>query len=167
LKTIFRQAGISILLVASFMCIGLIGAVRGQEAQVAKGEEINNETSVQAQGSKCTPDNLAGRYGFLATGTIVASFPGIPPGPHTNVGTVTLNPNGTLSFTGTQSFNGTILPANTAGIYSVNADCTGSVTFANGVSLNFVAVDNGKEIYFVQTLPGTVVSGTAKRIDSK
>jgi hypothetical protein len=168
LKTTLRQAVLSLVIFAGFLSFGLIGSVRGQEVQVSQdGAEKALEVDGQLQVFKCSANSLAGRYGFMVTGTIVASFPGIPPGPHANVGTVTLNNNGTLSFTGTQSFNGAIIPSTSTGIFSVNPDCTGSVTFANGVSLNFVVVDNGKELYFIQTLPGTVVSGTAKKIDSK
>jgi hypothetical protein len=159
MKTILKQAAISFILAAGFMCFGLVGAAQGQDfqsvrqdLQSVKTDEAANESSVPAQATKCTTSSLAGRYGFLVTGTIVANFPGISPGPHANVGTVTLSSNGSILLAGAQSFNGQILPANGSGIYTVSADCTGSGSFSNGVSFNFVVVDNAREFYFIQTL---------------
>ena len=56
---------------------------------------------------------------------------------------------------------------NFSGTYKVNADCTGSDTenFQGGPTIHrdFVVVDEGREIRFIVTDPGNVVTAVAKR----
>jgi hypothetical protein len=63
----------------------------------------------------------------------------------------------------TASVNGTISTFPISGPYTVNSDCSGSVE-PSGQHYNFVVTPDGKEVYFIQTDPGTVSSGTEVRL---
>ena len=66
------------------------------------------------------------------------------------------------------SINGTIVqpPQGAPGIYTVDADCTGTITFADAGSVKFDLQihPNGNRIYMLQTNPNTVMQGTAERV---
>src|SRR5260370_41522009 len=119
----------------------------------------------QAQGDDkgCSNDHLTGTIGISATGSIVAP----PPiaGPFANVGTQTFDGKGGTTGTATVSQNGNILKVTITGTYTVNPDCTGSITL-NLSSQNpplslkthafFVIDDSGAEVRAIQTDPGAV-----------
>jgi hypothetical protein len=121
-------------------------------------------------GKGCSNATLAGTFVFTATGFLVA-----PPqfaGPFAGVGTQTFDGNGGTTATETVSQNGNILKVTITGTYTVNPDCTGSMTL-NITSQNppvsltnhisFAIDDNGEEFRAIQTDPGVVVTGTGKR----
>jgi hypothetical protein len=71
------------------------------------------------------------------------------------------------------SFNGQIRQNTVVGSYTIDANCTGTITvalteppFQLTFSLVIVDVQSriGKEFYFIETDPGTVVTHTAKRL---
>jgi hypothetical protein len=70
----------------------------------------------------------------------------------------------------TANANGTVLRRETQGTYTVNRDCTGSIsTAALPVPLltfqaDGVIVRDGTEILFVGTIPELVFSGVAKKL---
>lgn len=109
----------------------------------------------------CNLQTIRGNYGFHITGL---AYNGIPV---TGVALITFD--GTGSYTGKDntSFGGFFSEGTATGSYTVNDDCTGTMTttFANGfvVTGNIVIVDNGKEILMVVTNQGEIASGTLKR----
>ena len=119
-----------------------------------------------AQAQHCTNARLAGNWTFLLSGTLI-----LPTGPVpiAAVGTATLAANGTLSGTEARSVGGQYADETETGTFSVDSDCTGSLTinfFEDGqlvrVSvLSFVVDTANTEIRMVQkslTLPdGTVL----------
>ncbi|HEY6153208.1 MAG TPA: hypothetical protein VIW07_05670 [Candidatus Udaeobacter sp.] len=66
----------------------------------------------------------------------------------------------------TVSINGTILHSNgSLGTYTVNTDCTGTVSFTGGPSFDIFVEQNGKQLWMIQTGPGSpVFEGTATRV---
>jgi len=50
------------------------------------------------------------------------------------------------------------------GTYTVNYDCTGSAVDNVGTPHNFVVADGGDEIRIILAIPGTVITGVAKRL---
>ena len=65
------------------------------------------------------------------------------------------------------SINGIILqPAGAPGTYTVDADCTGTMVFADaaGNKYSLQITPTGDEINMLQTTPNTVFQGTAKRV---
>ena len=75
--------------------------------------------------------------------------------------------NGTLvSPFATISINGTIVRSSgTPGTYTVNADCTGTVSFTGGPSFDIFVDKGGKDLWMIQTGPGSpVFEGAATRV---
>lgn len=81
---------------------------------------------------------------------------------------IDFNGDGTLvSPFATVSNNGTIIHSTASpGVYTVNADCTGTVTFTPGPSFDIFVEPTGKQIWMIQTggLVPAVFEGTATRV---
>ena len=106
----------------------------------------------------CSAATLNGTYalkfsGFFTRGPVPAAINNFTP--IAGVGLVTFDGNGNLSASETVSNGGNVFPVNLPGTYTVNSDCTGSLTTANA-HLNLVIVRNGREILAVNTDPGRV-----------
>lgn len=124
-------------------------------------EARENEKS--GNGNGCRLHDLRGSYGIFANGTVVTPPPNVPAGPFATVGRMVVNDDGTATVDLTRSFNGTITRETLPGVLTVEADCTGTLTFGGVRTFDFVAVDNLRELQFIQTNPGTVVTVIAKR----
>src|SRR5712692_3484921 len=112
----------------------------------------------------CTSATLNGAYGYLMTGqTFESSF-----------GFVSFADSGSLTWdgkskaTGSSILNvdGQLTSRTLAGTYTVNSDCTGSLTFTDNLgssgSINMVIIGSGVAIQLLETDSGTVISGNAK-----
>ena len=80
---------------------------------------------------------------------------------------IDFNGDGTLvSPFATVSINGMILHSSgSLGTYTVNTDCTGTVSFTGGPSFDIFVEQNGKQLWMIQTGPGSpVFEGTATRV---
>jgi hypothetical protein len=115
----------------------------------------------KAESRGCSTATLKGAYVHTAKGFEVAP----PPiaGPIVGVGTDTFDGNGNVVTKATISLNGTILPLNATGTYSVNPDCTGTYTLP-GTTVTFVITDNGNRIEGICIDPGVVLSHTFRRL---
>jgi hypothetical protein len=84
---------------------------------------MNITATAQGVGPACSLSQTAGKWGFSTNGTIV----GI--GPRQSVGIFTLDAAGNvLNGKGTASLNGMISDEMFSGAYTVNLDCTGTMT---------------------------------------
>jgi hypothetical protein len=107
----------------------------------------------------CSLETLKGGYGLTFHGfgtegpvpTQINAFT-----PVAGVGVVTFDGSGNLSLSETVSRGGLIAPLTTAGSYTVNPDCTGSLEAGRAAHLNFVIVHNVKEILAINTDQGRV-----------
>jgi hypothetical protein len=118
----------------------------------------------QAFSAQCPLGNatLHGPYIVFGTGTIIGV------GPVTVVGVNTWDGQGNTVATYTASVNGTVYPGvSVTGSYTVNPDCTGSVSESDGSHYNFVALPDGNGTTWIQTDAGTVVSGTESRLRNR
>ena len=74
---------------------------------------------------------------------------------------------GKFSGSSTADYGGTVFPVTFIGTYSVKPNCTGSLTAdagSNGIiHRDLVIVDSGKEVEFVSTDAGLVISGYMKK----
>ena len=63
------------------------------------------------------------------------------------------------------SFNGNIIqpPQGAPAVYTLEADCTGTLTFGDGIMFDLQVKPYGKAVNMLQTNPGTVMQGTAER----
>ena len=73
---------------------------------------------------------------------------------------------GVLTPAVTVSVNGILIqpPQGSPGVYTVDADCTGTLTFADGPSFDLQINPYGKSFLFLQTFPVAVMQGTAHRV---
>jgi hypothetical protein len=113
--------------------------------------------------SSCSNATVSGAYGFEASGL----RPGSIPQPVALLGRVNLD--GAGGGTGSvQIYPGaglTSIPVNVLN-YSVNPDCTGSVSVAAGFQAGFVILDGGKEIDFTDVDGLAFPSGLGKPLAS-
>ena len=110
----------------------------------------------------CNLRSVRGDFGYEVTGTNLAF------GLVSAVGRVNADGNGTLLGTDTLSANGTILRRQITGAYTLEPNCTGTVIFTDNfgqtTNLDFVLVDKGDELRFIQTDPDTIITGNARRL---
>jgi len=116
-------------------------------------------TSAAAQ-NKCTFHTTNARYGTICQG-FVSTAPGTPLTPFSLLGTCTGDANGFFTCNGTQSFDGTVVPAVDQGQSIVNSDCTGQITYNKGTTgeldINFLILHEGKELRGMLQNAGTAV----------
>jgi hypothetical protein len=114
----------------------------------------------------CTNETLRGEFGFVAHGTTLPAL-GLPPlltGAFVSSGPATFDGSGHFTLTATSSFQGVIQgPSTVTGTYAVNSDCSYTSQASNGVTFRAVIVDGGREIFILQTTPGVVITGIAKK----
>lgn len=127
-------------------------------------------SAASAQNPTCNNATLKGSFGYSSTGTLLKSYV-LPPfaGPFAEVGIQTFDASsGTTSATATLSSNGNIVAVTVTGTYTVNPDCTGTVTllispFGATVHANLVIDKNGNAFQAIETEPGLIVTRTAWR----
>ena len=118
----------------------------------------------QAQAQGCSNDTLGGSsFGYTSTGTLLPIYAQHFAGPFAEVGTQSFNVNGNTQATATLSANGNIQQVTIQGTYTVNPDCTGSMTlyvlpFQSTVHVYFVIDGGGAELRAIVTDPGVVES---------
>ena len=122
--------------------------------------------TAKADDKGCSNGTLRGTYAQTGMGVITA--PPDQAGPFANVGTLTFDGNGGLTGTLVVSSNGTSSPATETGTYTVNPDCTGTLTiqaFPGGLKsqLFFVIDDTENELLLICTDSGVVLTGIARR----
>jgi hypothetical protein len=125
--------------------------------------------SAKAGDKGCSNITLMGTFSRRDTGTVLA--PAAAAGPIAVVGTFTFDGSGNVTGASTSSQNGNIGRATQTGTYTVNADCTGTITVQvtpGGYSshYSFVIDDNGSGFQFICTDSGPisiVYTGTARR----
>src|SRR5579864_85931 len=113
----------------------------------------------------CSNATLNGTFAYTNTGFITA--PPALAGPFAGVGTQTFDGKGATTATAMVSQNGNIVPVTIKGAYTVNPDCTGTLTVQiSPVGLtshaSFVIDDNGAGLRAINTDPGTVVITIAR-----
>jgi hypothetical protein len=155
------------------MSVGAVGmaAIFALSVQAHNGR-IQTASTARAEGGRdehhaagCSVARLKGSFGFTTTGSIL--FAG-PVGLVADVGVLTFDGVGGVSQTETLSLNGTPGERSSQGIYSVDRDCTGDMTInfsapAGESKSYFVIVDEGKELRFIVTGPGRVLTTVARK----
>jgi hypothetical protein len=114
-----------------------------------------------AAATQCTLQNatLHGTYVVSGTGTIVGV------GPIAAVGEHTYDGQGQSVATYTVSVNGTIIRGVTVtGTYTINRDCTMSLSESDGSTYDLVVAPDGRTTTWINTGTGTVFMGTEVRL---
>jgi len=125
---------------------------------------VTTRSTVHAQ---CSNATLTGSYGLKGDGFGTRNDKaGGPAVPFAQVGVVTFDGAGNASFTVTQVFNssGGELFEVVPGTYSLNSDCTGTVTIEDfGLHFYIVTVGGGAEFLAIQTDIGTTNTVEGKK----
>lgn len=148
-------------IVSSLMVLAVLAAL-----VIATTTSKHTVPMVYAQ-TGCTDATLTGNYAFNFSGfgTRPADQPKGNEVPLAAVGVLTFDGAGNHATSFTSVQNGAISTGNTAsGIYSVNSDCTGSITWTGGpfagVTFNIAISGGGPEIFGIDTDPTAGVTAT-------
>jgi hypothetical protein len=115
----------------------------------------------------CTLATLRGLYMFAQSGYQPVNGGLVPLGV---TGKDVFHGNGAFDSLATLSIGGTIVPGDAApGTYTVNSDCTGTVTVhmtppTPDVHLDIFIQPDGGQFFTIETDAGTVLSGTIQRV---
>jgi hypothetical protein len=117
----------------------------------------------QENPTTCTLATLHGRYVFDATGYNIVNGSAVP---KTVVDFLTFSGDGSLTSIATAVVGGHII-ANDApgtGSYTVNNDCTGTLTDARGFTFDLFIAPNGGSFHMIQTVTGQMLAGESRRV---
>lgn len=142
---------IGLLALSVFMTGSHVGLSRVVKAQEAKG-------------FSCTNATLSGRYALRGDGFVPGGPPPAPMVPFGVVSLMSLDGSGSLSNDVTVSRNGAISRNVDPGTYTVNEDCTGTMTIIISeppfqLTFDLVVADGGKEFDLIATTPSVVTIG--------
>ena len=128
--------------------------------------------TAKAQG--CSGLSLNGTFAYKGTGTIVS--PAAMAGPIDEVGTLTFNGSDIVTGAGVINQGGTAIPVTKTGTYTVNPDCTGTITVQYSLGFTsqfFFVIDSieavgiqyvrGSELQILCEDAGVVLDGIARR----
>jgi hypothetical protein len=143
--------------------VSLVGLVA-----VAMAFGMSGTTQATPPAPSCYAHTLRGSYLFAAHGWNIVGGVAVP---KAIVEGIDFDGEGTLiSPFATVSINGNIIRSSGGlGLYTVEADCTGTLTFTGGPSFDiFVQPGDGKQIWMIQTGPAVpgppVFEGTATKV---
>lgn len=115
----------------------------------------------------CSVRSLQGAYIYAQDGFNVAGETASQRTPFAQSGREVFNGDGTMSGVGTGNFNGEIARVTYSGTYTVDADCSGTVTFTDGEGVvshyDIFLADGGAELGFVQTDANVVTAAFQRR----
>jgi hypothetical protein len=116
-------------------------------------------STAQAQ---CSPDTLKGTYMSLTQSGTLNDVP------IAEVNRLVADGMGGISGSGTVVVNGVASSVDITATYTVNSDCTGTLTSVPaGLSENFVIRDNGTQVFFIVTAHAAgsaTIAGEAVRV---
>ena len=122
----------------------------------------------QTAGAKCSEATLDGTYLFAGDGGEIKGKDQLP---FAYAGYEVFDGNGKVNQVFSANVNGKITRNESiSGTYTVNADCTGTATYADGTRFDQFIAPDGSKLTFVQTKPSELVAaafepqGTAKRV---
>jgi hypothetical protein len=122
-----------------------------------------------ASRAKCSVATLKGTYPFAFDGVEVKG--NNDQAPFAIAGYAVFDGNGKEKSVVSSNFNGEVSRKESiSGTYTVKADCTGTLTFADGSQIDLFIAPDGSMFTFVQTKPSELVGsgfqprGTAKRV---
>jgi hypothetical protein len=146
---------------AAVMAIGGAQLVGTSGIGNGSGRDASGFPVAEVERRACTERTLRGSYVFSASGfNIVAGVPQ----PKAIVEVIVFNGDGTLDVpAATVSLNGVIIRSTpSVGTYTVEDDCSGTITF-NGPTYDMFLSKDGDDISMIQTNTNTVFQGLATR----
>ena len=142
--------------IQAFFTTLIIGTVSALTISDAISQKVNAQAT-----PSCNNATIKGSYGTKFTGRFNVQE-------IVTVGLVRFNGTGNFQGTDAISIDGTVSTNRTvSGTYSVQPDCSLQIVFF-GAGTSFLSgaiVDGGKEIFLIQTNPGSVLTGTFKKVN--
>ena len=161
-----KRIGLLAMGIGIFITVGLITVEQGYPAGHKKNTDEQEEHA-----TTCTLETLKGRYLFAASGPILPPAFGVTqPTPGANAGFNIFNGDGTGTAIVTLRVNGIIVLENfvTPISYTVNADCTGTVTVPPpGPTFDIFVAPDGEAFSSIATDPGNYPSRIERRVASE
>jgi len=123
--------------------------------------------TARADDKGCSVASLQGTFTYTGTGFNVT--PAGSAVPFAEVGTQTFDGKGGTTTTFTASANGNLFQISFSGTYTLNSDCTGTMTLLTPapnptVTLFFAVADNLAEFQAIETLPGAIVTRIGRKM---
>jgi hypothetical protein len=134
---------------------------------LAMGFGTSATARADRRAQSCSEHTLRGSYLFATHGFNIVGGVAVP---KAIVEGIDFNGDGTLSSPfATVSINGVIIRSSGGvGSYTVEADCTGTLTFPGGPSFDIFVEPSGEQLWMIQTgpaaAPPAVFEGTATRV---
>ena len=131
---------------------------------LASGLALPSVAAADNPTDECSATTLRGVYMFHASGYNIVNGVALP---KAIIETLVFHGDGNVSTPAVSlSINGGIVqpPQGNPGAYTVEADCTGTLTFADGPRFDLQIRPNGKVVNMLQTNPNTVMQGTAEKV---
>ena len=163
------RLGIASVMLLTLLAVGLLVKTSGGKSSGwPMIQTVGAQSNGQGQPQNCSNRIVSGRYAYDIQGTIFAPPPVTPAAA---VGVADFDGMGSLTISDVASFAGTVVSRTGSGTYSVQPDCTLtlSLTILTGFPvgtpfhLHGVIIGRGEEIKFIQTDQGTMFTGTAER----
>ena len=124
-------------------------------------------STARADDKGCSNASVQGTFAYTSSGSIAS--PAEIAGPFAEVGTQVFDGKGSTTGSATLSQNGNILQVTVTGTYTVNSDCTGTMTLQVapiGVTVHvyFVVADSWNEFQAIETDAGLVITRFGRRL---
>jgi hypothetical protein len=125
-------------------------------------------STLTARASSCSDSTISGTYAFMLRGTIF-----LPDGSTLLIDGIakqTYDGKGNMAQIDAVATNGVLTPGwrSGTGTYSVNSDCTGTLTIMipglSDLHLQFIVAQSGNTIHQVVTDPGIATTGEGERL---
>jgi hypothetical protein len=150
--------GVALILL---LVVGAAALLTTVGAGYAKDEDATSR-------AKCSEATLKGMYLFAQNGVEIKDNDQLPA---SYAGYEVFDGNGKVNQVFSANLNGKVTRNETiSGTYTVDADCTGTATYADGTRFDQFIAPDGSKLTFVQTHPKRFVTasfepqGTAKRV---
>ena len=120
----------------------------------------------------CSLATLNGAYAIDRQGTVVSQLPGFPapPAPLGEAAIANLSGDGSLSGTATVNIGGLVLHIPFTGTYTLNPNCTGTVTINTGLGLflhnAIVVIDGGRRFIGTETDTFEIVQTRGEKLST-
>lgn len=114
--------------------------------------------SGQAFAGDCTLESIKGHYNYWAQGVDAAGKVTAEVGKEIY--------DGAGNFTSVIAVAGSAALVQDSGTYTVNADCTGTATYASGATYNMLIAPAGDGFVFASSTEGVVQAGENTRVDA-
>jgi len=112
-----------------------------------------------AYASACRVATLHGPYGISTTGSISGT------GPLAVAGIIVFDGMGGITSNVMANINGMAFPASPTATYTVDSDCTVTISLSDGETLFGAIVSDGRELQFINTTPGFLgAAGVARKV---